>query len=232
MTMLRQMEPKIVEYPDSDGAPMGETGFHVALMVYVIGMLRAFFHHRSDAYVGGNMFLYYEKGDPHQCVAPDTFVAFGVSPHERRSWFVWQEGKAPDVVFEFTSRTTRAVDQGSKRGLYAYLGVKEYFLFDPLGEYLRPNLQGFRLVDGAYQDIPMVDEQLHSEQLGLRLKAHGAQLDLYEAQTNRRLLPPPEMTDALAQIIGALAKMTDALTDAESEISRLRAEVERLKKNA
>jgi Uma2 family endonuclease len=143
-------------------------------------------------------------------VAPDTFVALGVSPRERRSWFLWQEGKAPDVVFEFTSRSTR--------GLYAYLGVKEYYLFYPLGEYLRPNLQGFRLLDGAYQNIPLVNERLHSEQLGLRLKAHGAQLDLYEAQTNRRLLPPPEMTDAPA--------------DAESEISRLRAEVERLKKNA
>jgi Uma2 family endonuclease len=214
--MLRQLEPKIVEYPESDGEPMGETGFHVALMVYVIGMLRAFFHHRSDAYVGGNMFLYYEEGDPRQCVAPDTFIAFGVSPHERRSWFLWQEGKAPDVIFEFTSRSTRAADQGSKRGLYAYLGVKEYFLFDPLDDYLHPNLQGFRLVEGAYQDIPLVDEQLHSEQLGLRLKAHGTQLDLYEAQTNRRLLPPPEMTDALA--------------DAESEIARLRAEIERLKK--
>ena len=223
--MLRQMEPSIVEYPDSDGEPMAETGFHVALMVYVIGMLRAFFHRRSDAYVGGNMFVYYEEGDPSQCVAPDTFVAFGVSPHERRSWFLWQEGKAPDVVFEFTSRSTRAADQGSKRGLYAYLGVKEYFLFDPLGDYLRPNLQGFRLVDGAYQNIVLVDEQMHSEQLGLRLKANGAQLDLYEAQTNRRLLPPPEMTDALAE-------MTDALAKAESEISRLRAEVERLKKDA
>ena len=71
--MLRQVDPKIVEYPESDGEPMGETGFHVALMVYVIGMLRAFFHHRSDAYVGGNMFLYYHEGDPRQCVSPDAF---------------------------------------------------------------------------------------------------------------------------------------------------------------
>ena len=202
---------------------MGETGFHVALMVYVIGMLRAYFHHKADAYVGGNMFLYYEEGDPRQCVSPDVFVAFGVSPHERRSWFVWQEGKAPDVIFEFTSRSTRAVDQGAKRGLYAYLGVQEYFLFDPLGDYLRPRLQGFRLVDGSYQNIPMVDGQLLSEPLGLRLQANGAQLDLFEAATKRRLLPPPEMTDALAEV-------TDALASAESEIARLRAEVERLSK--
>jgi hypothetical protein len=31
--MLRQVERKIVEYPDSDGEPIAETGFHVALMV-------------------------------------------------------------------------------------------------------------------------------------------------------------------------------------------------------
>ena len=48
------------------------------------------------------------------------------------------------MVFEITSRGTRLEDLGTKRALYAMLGVREYFLYDPLGEYLQPPLQGYR----------------------------------------------------------------------------------------
>ncbi|MBI1802333.1 MAG: Uma2 family endonuclease, partial [Chloroflexi bacterium] len=130
---------------------MAETVIHVIAIVYLIGMLRAFFHRRGETYVVGDIFVYYQEGDPAQRVAPDVFVAFGVPTHERRSWFIWQEGKSPDVIFEITSRGTRAEDQGVKKGLYEWLGVKEYFLFDPLGDYLQPRLQGFRWVDGSYK---------------------------------------------------------------------------------
>ena len=59
-----------VEYPASDGKPMGETGFHIKLIVYVISLLETYFRHRSDVYVGGDMFVYYEEGDPRRCFAP------------------------------------------------------------------------------------------------------------------------------------------------------------------
>ncbi len=211
---LKVNEGAIV-YPESDGEPMAETGFHVKLIAYLISMLAAYLKSRNDVYVGGNMFMFYEEGDPDQKVAPDTFVAFGVQPNERRSWYIWEEGKAPDVIFEFTSRKTRSADQGTKKGLYEWLGVKEYFMFDPLGDYLRPRLQGFRLVEGAYRPIPLVAEQMESEQLGLRLKAAGNTLDLIDARTGERLLPPAEESEARRA--------------AETEVARLRAELARLR---
>ncbi len=215
--MLHPVDPGLIEieYPASDGEPMGETGFHVKLIAYLISMLSAFFRSRTDVYVGGNMFVYYLEGDSKQRVAPDVFVAFGVPSHERRSWFVWEEGKGPDVVFEFTSRATRIEDQGPKKGLYEWLGVREYFLFDPLGEYLRPALQGFRLVEGEYQRLPGVEGRLESRELGLFLQPAGQLLDLLEARTGGRLLPPQEMAEALQQ--------------AQADIERLRAELARLK---
>jgi Uma2 family endonuclease len=196
---------------------MAETGFHVMLIVSLIAMLRAHFRNQTGVYVGGNMFMYYQEGDPSQRVAPDTFVAFGVPPGERRSWFVWQEDKSPDVIFEVTSRATRATDQGAKKGLYEWLGVKEYFLFDPLGDYLQPPLQGYRLSQGLYQPLPSTDGSLLSEQLGLRLKAAGHTLDLFDVQSSLRLLPPSEMATALEI--------------ANAEIARLRDELARLQKN-
>ena len=199
--------PKEVEYPAADGQPMAETGFHVTTLTHLFSMLRTFFARYLDVYVGANMFMYYEEGEPNKKVAPDVFVAFDVPSHERRSWFVWQEGKAPDVVFELTSRGTRGEDQGTKKGLYEWLGVQEYFLFDPLNEYLRPRLQGFRLVKGLYQPLSLEDGQLVSERLGLRLKAREHLLDLYDLRTGARLLPPSEMMDEIAQLREELARL-------------------------
>ncbi|MEP7199598.1 MAG: Uma2 family endonuclease [Chloroflexota bacterium] len=204
-----------VVYPATDGQPMGETGFHVGLVVNTFCALRWLFHRRPNVYISGDMFMYYVAGDPTQRVTPDTFVVFDVPSHERYSWFVWEEGKAPDVIFEFTSRKTRSADQGTKKGLYEWLGVKEYFMFDPLGDYLRPRLQGYRLVEGAYRPIPLVAEQMESEQLGLRLKAAGNTLDLIDARTGERLLPPAEESEARRA--------------AETEVARLRAELARLR---
>ena len=61
----------------------------------------------------------------------------------RVSYKLWEEPKAPDFVLEITSRSTRAEDQGRKREVYASLGVREYWLFDPTGTgSLRP-FRGF-----------------------------------------------------------------------------------------
>ncbi|MBI5350153.1 MAG: Uma2 family endonuclease [Chloroflexi bacterium] len=205
-----------VEYPASDGKPMGETGFHIKLIVYVVSLLETYYRHRTDVYVGGDMFVYYEEGDPRRCFAPDVFVAFGVSNKERRSWFTWKENKVPEVIFEFTSKETREEDLWTKRGLYQWLGVKEYFLFDPLDEYLKPCLQGFRLTDGVYQAVPEINYGLQSESLGLTLNANGNRLALTETATGKRLLQ--------------LHELQEAYQSAEKEIEKLRNELERLKK--
>ena len=48
----------------------------------------------------------------------------------RRIYKLWEEGRAPQVIFEVTSRSTRREDLRSKHDLYERLGVSEYFLFD------------------------------------------------------------------------------------------------------
>ncbi|MBI5713052.1 MAG: Uma2 family endonuclease [Chloroflexi bacterium] len=135
---------------------------------------------------------------------------------KRRSWFTWKENKVPEVIFEFTSKETREEDLWTKRGLYQWLGVKEYFLFDPLDEYLKPRLQGFRLTDGVYQAIPEINYGLQSESLGLTLNANGNRLALTETATGKRLLQ--------------LHELQEAYQSAEKEIEKLRDELERLKK--
>jgi Uma2 family endonuclease len=194
---------------------MAETGVHVKAIIAIVSMLWAFFRRRDDVYVGSDMFWYYEEGNLMKRLAPDVFVAFGVNTAERRTWLVWEEKKTPEVVMEITSRSTRAEDLGSKKGLYEWLGVQEYFLFDPLDEYLRPRLQGFRLVDGLYQAIPLENEELTSQRLGLRLYAQGDKLRFRDPQTAEPLPFPNEEAEARAA--------------AEAEVARLRAELARLR---
>src|SRR5207244_3236625 len=149
--------PAGVYYPESDGRPMAETDAHARC---IIDLRVTFEHHfaaQPDVYVSGNLLLYYQPGDPRQSVAPDVFVVRGVPKGLRRVYKVWEEGRAPDVVVEITSRSTRAEDLGAKFGLYQLLGVGEYFLFDPLNEYLSPALQGHHLVSGRFQPISAGD---------------------------------------------------------------------------
>jgi Uma2 family endonuclease len=208
------------KYPESDGKPMGETGVHVNVMLTVLWMLR---RHYANARVAvlANMFLYYEEGDPKKVVCPDVFVILNVPPNTmRRTFKVWYEGKGPDVVIEITSKKTRKEDLGKKFDLYRdVLKVREYFLFDPLDEYLDPSLQGFRLVEGRYEPIAGDESGLFSEVLGLRLERDEMDLRFFNLATGRRI-PTPEELGREAQ------QAQEALHQAEAEVERLRRERE------
>jgi hypothetical protein len=218
-----------VNYPESDGRPMGETDEHRDAMIRHIDLLRACFRgHR--VYVSGDLLVYYEQGNPKKFVVPDAFVVKGIDPKKRRIYKIWVEGKAPDVVIETTSRKTKRKDTEFKPKLFARLGVKEYFVFDPLSEYLDPNLQGFRLVRGKFEPIKP-DEQgaLSSRELGVRLQSAAGRLEFYRSDTGKRLLTPEEERDAAeaarraeAEARRAEAKSRRAI---ESELARLRKEL-------
>ena len=151
---------------------MAESEFQIEPLVYAFTALRTHFIHHAHVYVASDMFLYFKEGDPRAVVAPDVLVVLGAPKHTRMSYKLWEEPKAPDFVLEVTSRNTRAEDQGRKREVYASLGVGEYWLFDPTGDYLAPRLQGFSLHAGEYRPLASVTPvsgglSLHSQALGL-----------------------------------------------------------------
>src|SRR4051812_37488996 len=158
------------DYPSGDGRPMAETPLHRDLIFLLIQLLRRRYVADEGVYVSGNMFLYYEQGNPRRRVSPDVQVTFGIPAlPERRVYRTWVEGKSPDVVFEFTSASTEAEDVETKHEIYRRIGVREYFLFDPTEDYLDPSLQGWRLDRGEYEAITLENRRLPSEVLGLHL---------------------------------------------------------------
>jgi len=218
--------PPAVEYPCSDGQPMAETEFQLIPLINAISALRAHFASREDVYVIGNMFLYYQEGNPRAVVAPDLFVVVGVPKHKRHTYKLWEEPKAPDFVLEVTSRSTRKVDQGRKREVYASLDVGEYWQFDPTGDYLAPRLQGLELHRGDYRPMPSVATVdggllLHSPTLGLdvRLKA-GEELRFHDPATGQNLLSYEETQTQMREERAAHQATMARLEELEARLGR------------
>ncbi len=196
--MSRSTVPPIaVEYPSGDGKPMAENDAQLLAIHYAIGALRVHYEARADVYVSGDLLMYYEEGNPKVSVAPDVFVVFGVEDRKRRHYLVWEEGKGPDFVLEVASKSTWREDLGPKRDVYARLGVKEYWMYDPMGEYFTPVLQGLRLAGGAYMRQLAVASPggaltLTSETLGLELRAQGGEMRFRDPATGQVLLTQSE----------------------------------------
>jgi Uma2 family endonuclease len=223
-TVSRQRAAKKVEYPTGDGKPMAETDLHRGDMVDLIQMLKDHFADQSDVYVSGNLLMFYVEGDRRKHLSPDVFVVRGVEKKNRDNYLVWEEGKAPDAVIEITSKSTRREDQGKKKELYrTVLKVPEYFQFDPTQDYLKPALQGFRLIDGDYLPIEPVNGGLPSEVLGLHLVRDDQRLRLYNPATGEELLTAVEGR-ALAVTSVAVAEVARQEQQQRAEAERQRAE--------
>ncbi len=226
----RAIPPRPIDYPTSDGKPMAETDWHIEQMIYLLNALDIRYAGQPDVYISGNNFFYWQEGDPKKRVSPDVYVVFGVDKRPRDCYKVWEEGgKTPDVVFEITSKKTRREDTHTKRRLYErVLKVSEYFLFDPKGDYLRPRLQGYRLVREEYVPLELVDGRLYSERLGLELVEAGENLYLYKPVRRERLLTALELAQRAVEEAAARAVADQRAAEAaqRAEAADRRAEEE------
>ena len=209
---------RVLEYPESDGEPMAETPKHQQVMIDCMDVMRRHFREVPNVFIAGNMFLYYEEGNPRKNISPDVFMVHGVSEKDIRVYKTWEQPSTLDFVLEVASPRTFENDLTVKKEIYAkILRVKEYYIYDPYHE-SEPFLIGFRLVGGTYQEIPFVDERLSSGVLGLELGEYEGVLRFYNPATTAWLLPSQERVDAAESRAEA----------AEAELAALRATLERL----
>ncbi len=231
----RTREIPLSEYPTGDGKPMAETPIHGDNMFAITDVLRSRYAHDPSVYIAFNMLMYYVPNDKRRHVSPDVYLVKGIPPRYRGAYFVWIEGKGPNIVFEISSRSTRKEDLNKKFRLYQdTLQVPEYFLFDPNEEYLRPSLQGFRLREGMYVPIDPVEGRLPSEELGLHMERDGAFLRLYDPATGQRLLTSREERDVeqaarqQAEARAEAAKQQAEAAKQQAEAEMRQSEIDRL----
>jgi Uma2 family endonuclease len=220
---LSHPQSTTIFYPSSDGKPVAETYLHLYALLTTLEVLKQYLRGRR-ATVLGNQFLYYAEGFPRLRVAPDVMVIFDVEPGGRDNYKIWEEKQVPVVIFEMTSKSTKNEDLVEKKNLYERLGVREYWLFDPKGEWIKSQLRGYRLQGDNYQLI--TDDR--SEPLQLRIEVEKTLIGFYREDTGEKLLMPEELADALAQEKLAKDRERLAKEQAEEQIERLKAQLRSL----
>lgn len=211
-------------YPSADGEPVAETFDHLYALLTTLEVLKQYLANRQ-ATVLGDQFLYYSQGFPRLRVAPDVMVIFDVAPGGRDNYKLWEEGQVPSVIFEMTSGGTQEKDQIFKKTLYEQLGVKEYWLFDPKGEWIEEKLRGYRLHGEIYESIT----DSRSEPLQLRLQVEGRLIGFYREDNGEKLLIPDELAVALQQEVVARRQAEEQVEQERQRAEQAEAEVEQLK---
>ena len=247
-----------LELPDSDGVPMDNEREYFQMNL-LLEALDQYWHDRQDFYAGGNMFVYYSAEQAHQILAeeaeparprrafrgPDLFVVVGVDGSFRRQkWVVWEEdGRYPDVIFEFLSPSTRRTDQTTKKTLYEQtFKTREYYWYDP---YDLREFQGWHLdFDNGYQAMtPDARGWIWSPALHLWIgrwegtyrRDQATWLRFYDPE-GRLVLTPREIAEAALQQAEVAEQRAEAeqtrAAAAEAELARLRSELARLRQES
>ena len=128
---------------------------------------------------------------------PDLMIAFDVDMDAylgSNGYVINDQGKPPDFVLEIASLKTGREDVTGKRDDYAGFGIPEYWRFDqtPNGAWHGARLAGDRLVNGAYQPIPIErisDEILqgYSQVLNLLLRWENGELRWHDPATGQHI---------------------------------------------
>lgn len=211
-------------YPESDGKPMADTDLHIRWIIWLRQVLEGHFAQKPEVYISGNIMMYDIEGPLRTAVSPDILVSFGIGQKDRRTYKVWEEGKAPDFVMEFSSKRTYQNDLERKVVHYAAMGIPEYFLYDVDRRYLPSPLMGYQLVEDTYIKVsPAVDGGLRSEVLNLNFHLRDNGLGVYDPDAGKWLLTPAEAATERAEQAEMRAEQ------AEAEASRLQEELARLK---
>ena len=195
--------PAEVEYPDSDGLPMAENTVQCRAIREAMGALENHYKPAREVGIASDLLLYYRQGDPATSVAPDLMVSFDVRMLGLPSYKLWEVGKPPEFVLEVSSQSSRALDRTKKVELYAGLGVREYFVFDPgdpedVGDGQDGKLSGYRLWGSKYVESGQSSDrgrELESEELGLLLRPEGKLVRFRDPVTGKDLPLHQEETE-------------------------------------
>ena len=183
-------------HPESDSKP-SDSDTHFDIRTYAVSVLEIHYAARPDFYAASNMGLLFERGNPAAVMAPALLVSFGAGAGARTSYKLWQE-PVPDLVMELLSPKTWRRDVEAKPGFYEDLGVREFWLFDPIGKLPRP-VNGWRLdAGGAYAPVPdLPDGVCRSDVLNLDLVPRRKGFRFRVPATGELLLDHEETAAAL-----------------------------------
>lgn len=161
-------------------------------------------------------------------LSPDILVHPTLSNGSRDSIIVAADGP-PALVIEIASPSTAVARDlneatpSAKPAAYAALGIPEYLVFDPTGEFLPQHLWARKLGPHGYVPWePEADGRWHSA-LGISFLPQGFLLRIYD-QDGQLVPTGPEL-----RVYNR--RLTDLISEREQQIAALEAELRRLRGN-
>jgi len=227
-------------YPCVEEEPLVQSDWHDDAVFEAKGMLKAHFADRPEVYIGSDLFIFWEKGDPSRLEAPDIFVCPKAERHGRvrKSYRLWRELSGPQFVMEVLSDSTEDLDWGDRYRVYRdELRVPEYFIFDP---HHHRRFWGFRLQGHDYVEIERdARERVWSQQLGLWFGTddHGL-VQLWDAEDRPFMKHVEAVRRAQAELRRAQAEAHRADAEAhraaraEARVRELESELRKLRERA
>jgi len=180
---------------------------------------------------------------------PDLFVVLHVDGSFRRQkWVVWdEEGRYPDVIFEFLSPSTRHADQTTKKTLYEQtFKTREYYWYDPFDprefqswqlhadngyQAMTPDTRGWIWSPALHLWIGRWEGTYRGDQTTwLRFYDPEGRLVLTSQETAEAAQQRAEAAEQRAEVAEQRAEVEQTRAEtAEAELTRLRAELARLR---
>lgn len=189
-----------LDFIESDGEPLAETELHLDQIMYLRGALDVLARLRrgdESVHVGSNLIFYWDPRDARRRLSPDVFLVRGLSDarRRRRTWKLWVEERAPELIIEVASQSTYEQDLGPKRDVYRdVFRTSEYVVFDPEG-FMRPGpLVAWRLVGRGYRRSPS-STRFESRALGATLQVMDD--GFLRVVDERGLVVPGEVTEGI-----------------------------------
>ena len=215
-------DPDVSEHPE-DAMDQNDE------MDEIRGLLRARFTDfgsRPDVFLSRETNICYDPNNLNVRISPDVYLAFGVDARAirpRKLYLPWEVGKPPDWVLEIASESTGQRDVEYKPGIYARIGVPEYWRFDPSGgDYHGRALSGLLLTGGAYREVELTTEpdgilKGYSPVLGLSLCWDEGWPRFYDPATGTYLEGWREEAAARAAAEAEVRRLQEQLRRLQSE---------------
>ncbi len=196
---------RFIAYPvEGDEVPASNEQFD--LVVYLTDVIRELYYKERWHVMGDVCIRKVRKSHP---LCPDVAVCKvrftrSTKPRNLRTWKMWlRKRPAPAVVFEISSRNTWPQDiiLEEKPTKYQWLGVNEYFAYDPgIPPHWKDQdgrrLRGWRYTSGTLEEIePNEQGWLRSMELNSWLVPDEEYLLLYDLEGNQR----PTQSEAAKQ---------------------------------
>ena len=166
-----EWHPNIDHIVTEDGAPM-DNQFSEKQMRLLAEVLYCSWQPGEPFVAMSNVGLFFAIRTPP--FVPDLLVSLGVSspadpfPKKNRSYFIWEYGKAPDLVVEVVSNREGGEDTIKLQG-YGKLGITYYIIYDPEEHLSSQALRVYQLLRGRYELDTSESPVFASLGLGVRI---------------------------------------------------------------